>query len=73
MEENLVIEKVDDVYMKVHCEPGLAFELSEYFTFSVPGYFSFSVPSFFFFLVTSLWVCLWSRHLRLYKHNTSTV
>ena len=36
-EENLVIEKVDDVYMKVHCEPGLAFELSEYFTFSVPG------------------------------------
>ena len=36
-EENLVIEKVNDVYMKVHCEPGLAFELSEYFTFSVPG------------------------------------
>lgn len=36
-EENLVIDKIDDVYMKVHCEPGLAFELSEYFTFTVPG------------------------------------
>jgi superfamily II DNA or RNA helicase len=35
---SLRISKVNDVYIKVHCEAGEAMELSEYFTFYVPGY-----------------------------------
>jgi len=31
------IEKVDEVYIKVRCEPHIAAELSEFFTFEVPG------------------------------------
>ena len=31
------IEKVDEVYIKVRCEPHVAAELSEFFTFEVPG------------------------------------
>lgn len=31
------VEKVDEVYNKVRCDPGLAHEMSEYFTFTVPG------------------------------------
>lgn len=38
MSNNIVISKVDDVYVRVHCERGEAMELSEYFTFFVPGY-----------------------------------
>lgn len=33
----LVIFKVDDVYIKVQCEPDVAYELSDHFTFTVPG------------------------------------
>ena len=33
----IVIEKINDVHIKAHCEPDVAQELSEYFTFSVPG------------------------------------
>jgi superfamily II DNA or RNA helicase len=33
----LVISRIDDVYIKVHCDPDVAYELSEYFTFNVPG------------------------------------
>ena len=33
----LVIEKINDVYIKVHCEQGIAQELCDYFTFSIPG------------------------------------
>jgi superfamily II DNA or RNA helicase len=35
---SLRISKVNEVYVKVHCEAGEAMELSEYFTFYVPGY-----------------------------------
>jgi superfamily II DNA or RNA helicase len=31
------IEKYDEVYIKVYCEPGVAYEVGEYFTFDVPG------------------------------------
>ena len=31
------IEKYDEVYIKVYCDPGVAYEVSEYFTFDVPG------------------------------------
>lgn len=36
--ERVVIEKVDDVYLRVIAEPGTKMEMSEYFTFFVPGY-----------------------------------
>lgn len=33
----IVITRIDDVYIKIHCEPDVAYELSAYFTFNVPG------------------------------------
>ena len=33
----IFVEKIDDVFVKVHCEAGIAQELSDYFTFNVPG------------------------------------
>ncbi len=33
----MIIEKVDDVHVKVHCESDVAQELGSYFTFNVPG------------------------------------
>jgi len=35
---DLIINKVNEVYLKVTCEKHFAKELSEYFTFFVPGY-----------------------------------
>ena len=37
MTDKLIIEKCDEVLIKVHCDAGIAMELSDYFTFSVPG------------------------------------
>lgn len=37
MSEKLVIEKCDEVNIKVNCDAGVAMEMSDYFTFSVPG------------------------------------
>jgi len=31
------IERLDETYNKITCDPGIGFELSEYFTFEVPG------------------------------------
>ena len=36
--EQLIISKVNEVYLKVECDKSLAKELSEFFTFFVPGY-----------------------------------
>ena len=33
----IIITRFDDVHIKVHCEPDVAYELSEYFTFNVPN------------------------------------
>lgn len=35
--EVVTAEKIDEVYNKIRCDPGVAHEMSEYFTFSVPG------------------------------------
>lgn len=35
--EKLVVEKHNEVYVKIYCEAGIRYELQEYFTFSVPG------------------------------------
>lgn len=36
--DSVEISRHDEVYIKVRCEPGIAQELSDYFTFFVPGY-----------------------------------
>ena len=33
----LTVSKLNDVYLKVDCDPGTSQELSDYFTFTVPG------------------------------------
>ena len=38
MSESVFVEKVDEVYVRVHAEPGIKQEMSGYFTFKVPGY-----------------------------------
>ena len=38
MSDELVITNVDEVYVHVKCEDGIAYELREYFTFEVPGF-----------------------------------
>jgi superfamily II DNA or RNA helicase len=35
--EKIVVEKYNDVYIKIYCEPGTRYELQDYFTFTVPG------------------------------------
>ena len=35
---DLVIKKVNEVYVKVDCEKHISKEISEYFQFYVPGY-----------------------------------
>ena len=37
MSDNIAIEKYDDVHVRCYCEPGIGYELQEYFTFEVPG------------------------------------
>ena len=37
MTEIIRVTKFNDVYIKLHCDSGIAHELSEYFTFTVPG------------------------------------
>ena len=32
------IKKINEVYNKIYCEPWLARELDQFFTFKVPGY-----------------------------------
>lgn len=38
MREKVYVEKINEVYVKVHTEPGIKMEMSEYFKFKVPGY-----------------------------------
>ena len=35
--EDIIVVKKDEVYIKVFCEPSIAQELSDYFSFDVPG------------------------------------
>jgi superfamily II DNA or RNA helicase len=37
MTEVIRVTKFNDVHIKLHCDSGVAFEISEYFTFNVPG------------------------------------
>ena len=35
--DTIKIERIDEVYIKIHCDPNVAHELNDYFTFDVPG------------------------------------
>ena len=37
MTETIRVSKFNDVHLKLHCDTSIAYEISEYFTFSVPG------------------------------------
>lgn len=37
MSETIRVTKFNDVHIKLHCDASVAYELNEYFTFSVPG------------------------------------
>jgi len=37
MTEKIFVEKYNEAYVKVICEPGIAYELQEYFTFTIPN------------------------------------
>ena len=34
---DVVIEKFNETFIKIHCDNSIAYELSQYFTFEVPG------------------------------------
>ena len=38
MTEKIKVLKYDSVYNKIDCDPGVAYELKDYFSFKVPGY-----------------------------------
>ena len=59
----LSVSKLDDVYLKVNCDPGTSQELSDYFTFTVPGaQFMPQVRNRF-----------WDGKIRLFNQMTKTV
>ena len=37
MSETVRVEKIDEVFMRVHCDDGLARDLYDFFSFTVPG------------------------------------
>ena len=61
--ETIKIKKVNDVYLKIECEPSTSYELSDYFTFEVPG------ASF----MPSVRNKLWDGKIRLFNALTCTL
>jgi superfamily II DNA or RNA helicase len=60
---DLTIRALNDVHIQVVCEPGLAYELSEFFTFTVPG--AKFMPSY-----KSRY---WDGKMRLFNLNTGII
>lgn len=61
--DKITIKKLNEVYLKVLCEPSIAMELSEFFTFEVPG--AKFMPA-----VRNK---VWDGRLRLYNLMTQTI
>ena len=61
--DTLIIEKKDEVYITVDCDPNIQRELSEFFTFYVPGY-KF-MPAF--------RNRMWDGKIRLYSQKTKEI
>jgi len=59
----LRVEKLNEVYIKVYCEPGIAGEISDYFTFDVPG--AKFMPAY--------RNKMWDGKIRLYNQMTQTI
>jgi superfamily II DNA or RNA helicase len=38
MSDKIQVEKVNEVFNKIYCEPGIGYEIKDYFTFKVPNY-----------------------------------
>ena len=60
LSDTLQITKIDEVYIKIDCEMGIAQELCDYFTFYVPGYT----------FVPSYRNKLWDGKIRLFSIHT---
>ena len=60
---DLKIKKLNEAYIKVYCEPGIAGEINDYFTFSVPG--AKYMPAF--------RNKVWDGKIRLYNLLTQTI
>ena len=63
MSETLIVEKKDDVYLTVDCDPGIQRELSAFFSFYVPGYKFF--PQF--------RNRIWDGKIRLFSQKTKEI
>ena len=61
--EKLIIEKKNEVYITVDCDPNIQREISEFFTFYVPGY-KF-MPAF--------RTRMWDGKIRLFSQKTKKV
>ena len=61
--EKVTIKKLNEVYIKVVCEPSIAMELSQYFTFKVPGYQ----------FMPAYKNKMWSGDIKLYNVMTNTI
>jgi superfamily II DNA or RNA helicase len=61
--EKIIIQKHDEVHVKVICEAGTAYEIQDYFTFLVPGYQ----------FMPSYRNKMWDGKIRLYNVYTKTL
>jgi superfamily II DNA or RNA helicase len=62
-DNDIIISKKDEVYVKITCEKSVARELSEFFTFFVPGYT----------FVPAYRNKIWDGKIRLYNLQSSTL
>lgn len=60
---DLDVSAVDSVYVRVHCDRGVAHELSDYFTFKVPGYK----------FMPAYRSRLWNGEIKLYNIHTQQI
>lgn len=61
--EKIIILKLNEVYLNIKCDRGVAMELSEYFSFLVPGYQ----------FMPSYRSRLWDGKIKMFNLNTNTI
>ena len=61
--EKVILEKFDEAYLRIKCEPGVSKELSDFFTFTVPG--AKFMPS--------VRRKIWDGKIRLYSAGTGKI
>jgi len=60
---DLDVSEIDSVNVRVHCDKGIAHELSDYFTFKVPGYK----------FMPAYRSRMWNGEIKLYNIHTQTI